>query len=1240
MSRQLPKKIAGFKGGGSSSSSTPPQPREVEDTIQSTGKAYLVDLLCEGEIDKLNALYIDEALYSASDFPTVTFDSSTMFRKGLRRTAQTPLPDRYAGAKVPLPIPQSNRLRKTRPITIYFNSNTYPDATSVLVNIRFPTMMRQVEEATKQGGEVAGDIRETSVEYWVTLTENGIARDPIKEVVRQKSAGGFIWSTRVNLNPDPNVNVNKWKLKIERITADSNTVKLSNDTYLDSIIIETSYSYNYPNSVVAALAFDAQNFPQIGQRAYDLNLLKVKVPAGYTPTQYDANGKVTAAATYPGVWNGTFSATKVWTNNPAWIFYDLITNKRYGLGEYVSESSLDKWTLYQIAKYCDELVDNGTGEAGLDGKEPRFACNLFLTTQEEAFTVINNLASVFRGICYWMSGKIFPVQDKPKSAIQLFTNANVLNGLFTYSSTGKGQRRTVCNVRWNDPEDFFRPATETVEDTAGVIRFGVREFDVGAFACTSRGQAYRVGKWSLLSERLETEIVSFDTATEGIYSRPGDIIEIYDDFRYAQKQGGRVLDMNSSATRVVLDRIMESGSDLSYTLSLNIPKANRDPAYTGSDANQQVTSESHIVDIRKSFIETSNVVGITYSGDKTVVDVSPAFSEQYIGGSWSAEASHASSGVIAGAKKYRVLNLKETEEKNISITALEYSDEKFDISETGYTIRTSPSTNYAANPINPPASLSLNSIFNVQGENFSAYIKASWVASNGPFLSHHVASGRLVGSPTWTALQVYNNGTQANYFPSASGEYEVIVAAVQVGGAISDTISSTVSFGTSNPLGTSVIPMDNIVLVNHIPGNNNQYADRQPSFLFKTIPSGADGTDQRRAFLRGMQFRFKDYLGVVVSDYFTVEENESVVIPYNFTGIQGWPFRSGTVEVRAIDYWGNVSATKSLIFSNPAPPTADLTIVSKDNNSFKYILDPNGSIPSDFSGVLFWLSTGQTRPNSFYTKADSVGELTHNLGQDKLYAWWAMADTFSYSGLNIAGPVLIDTGPLTSDNLGITLALSGHRDDWGNEHNTVYATWDRINSGDIRDYYLYLKDNTSGALYTYLVPQPDSGQKPFFHIDSVVPDRTYSAAVRARNGEGRKSPLSAYAGSLYVPKPTIRYLQVEGRSYFFEPTSVRLSQQTVNGSQNIDFGQGNIIRLNLNNAGTAVLSPSNIISGATYLIYLYRQANSGPVNFSSNFKWPDGEAPDISTSVGMVDVVSAFAIDSGNLYAVAVNNMS
>jgi hypothetical protein len=388
-----------------------------------------------------------------------------------------------------------------------------------------------------------------------------------------------------------------------------------------------------------------------------------------------------------------------------------------------------------------------------------------------------------------------------------------------------------------------------------------------------------------------------------------------------------------------------------------------------------------------------------------------------------------------------------------------------------------------------------------------------------------------------------------------------------------------------------------------------------------------------------MQFRFRDAGGVPVSDWFFVQEDETVTIPYNFTGISGWPFRSGTIEARGIDFWNNVSNTSSMQFQNHAPPTAVLNIISKDSNSFQYVLDPDGMTPSDFSGVLFFKSTTQIKPDAYSIKNSLNGELVHNLNSDTVYTWWAIADTFSMDNLNYKGPFLIENGPLGEQVTGLSLILSGHEDDWRNQYYTLYASWQRTNSGDIQDYLVFLKDD-SGNNYDYMVGQTASGHDPYFHFDSVIPDRTYQVAVQSRNSEGRKSALSAYTVGTFVPKPKIRFLQVEGKSYFFEPTYVSVSEQNVVGTQNVDFSKGNIMKLNLTNSSLATVSAINIQSGSTYLIYVYRNANNGDVRFSSQFKWPDGEPPEISTSPGAVDVISAFAINSDSLYAVAVNNMS
>ena len=205
---------------------------------------------------------------------------------------------------------------------------------------------------------------------------------------------------------------------------------------------------------------------------------------------------------------------RYWTDNPAWCFYDLITDKRYGLGKYVDTSTLDKWTLYEIGRYCDELVEDYD-----NGLEPRFSCNIIIQSRADAYQVLNDMASIFRGIVYYNGGNLFAVQDSLKDPIFQFNNTSVENGEFKYSSTSAKVRHTVAVVRYNDKNNKFEPAVEYVEDVDGIRKYGIKEKEISAFGCTSKSQAKRLGRWILATESNETETVSFTCGHEGAILR-------------------------------------------------------------------------------------------------------------------------------------------------------------------------------------------------------------------------------------------------------------------------------------------------------------------------------------------------------------------------------------------------------------------------------------------------------------------------------------------------------------------------------------------------------------------------------------------------------------------------------------------------------------------------------------------------------------------------------------------------
>ncbi|OYV42801.1 MAG: host specificity protein J, partial [Burkholderiales bacterium 21-58-4] len=331
--------------------------------------------------------------------------------------------------------------------------------------------------------------------------------------------------------------------QVTRITPDSGSSLLSNDLYWQAYTSIISTHLQYLHTAIGYTAVDAQQFSAIPQRAFDMKGLIIQVPSNYNPT----------TRAYTGTWDGTFQLA--WSDNPAWCFYDLLTNSRYGLGDMIPAATLNKWQLYVIGQYCDEMVSDGFG-----GTEPRFTCNLFIQGEAEAYTVVQNMASIFRGMAYWSAGSIAVTQDAPATPVQSFTPANVIGGTFNYQGTSLKARHTVALVTWNDPSQQYKQVVEYVQDDALVAKYGVVKAQVTAMGCTSRGQAHRWGQWLLYTENLETEAISFKASLDGTFLTPGAIIQTSDPNRAGARMGGRVLGISPDGLTLTLDSAAPSGS--------------------------------------------------------------------------------------------------------------------------------------------------------------------------------------------------------------------------------------------------------------------------------------------------------------------------------------------------------------------------------------------------------------------------------------------------------------------------------------------------------------------------------------------------------------------------------------------------------------------------------------------------------------------------------------------------------
>ncbi|WP_223555327.1 host specificity protein J [Pseudomonas sp. BF-R-01] len=322
-------------------------------------------------------------------------------------------------------------------------------------------------------------------------------------------------------------------IRATRLSSDSISGAIQNRTFFDSYTLLWDEKLRYPNTAMIGISIDAQQFSSIPRMAFQIHGIKVLVPSNYN----------TGTRAYTGSWDGTF--VRAWTDNPAWIWYDMLTNTRYGLGGLLDSTLIDKYSLYSIAQYCDVLVPNGFG-----GREPRFTCNIALTTQQDAWKLVNDMVSVFRAICFWAGGSLTAVQDAPHSSRYLFNNSNVVGGDFSYQSVASDQRFNVAAVTWNDPLQQYKQSVEIVERPELIAKWNrIQQSDVVAIGCTSRGQARRLGRWLLYAE---TEAVSFAVGADGALPLPGDIIDIADANRAGARNGGRLL-AGSTASTLLLD---------------------------------------------------------------------------------------------------------------------------------------------------------------------------------------------------------------------------------------------------------------------------------------------------------------------------------------------------------------------------------------------------------------------------------------------------------------------------------------------------------------------------------------------------------------------------------------------------------------------------------------------------------------------------------------------------------------
>lgn len=509
-------------GGNSGGSSHTPV--EAPESGRSSQRVKIVEVISEGQIgglvNGLKSVYLDNTPIQNSDG---TYNFTNVEAEGRLGTQDQDVMSDFDTTEKEVSV--GTEVKKTTPLT----------RTVIDSNVTRLRLTLGVQSLFKQ--EDNGDTNGASVDFKITV---GNATYNLN--INGKYSSQYLRTIYIeNLPQVP------FTVRVERLNADSDSQRLQNKTVWASYteIIDTDFAY--PNTAYVGIKFNSENFNSIPTRGYEIFGIEVKLPSNYDPE----------TRKYTGLWDGTFKIA--WTNNPAWVLMDILLNKRYGLGERLGDFGVDKWVLYSIAQYCDQLVPDGYGNM-----EPRFTCNVWMTEQRSAYDVISDLCSIFRGIPVWNGTEMTFIIDRPADPVWTYTNANVINGEFSRQYSAKKARHNAIQVEYKDKDNAYQSAIEYVSDNDLIRKNGFNLLKVTAFGCTSRGQAYRTGRWILETGKLETETVTFSVGSEGLMHIPGDVIRVTDNHFAGTNLGGRVLSVSGKVVTVDREITLPANSYFSY----------------------------------------------------------------------------------------------------------------------------------------------------------------------------------------------------------------------------------------------------------------------------------------------------------------------------------------------------------------------------------------------------------------------------------------------------------------------------------------------------------------------------------------------------------------------------------------------------------------------------------------------------------------------------------------------------
>lgn len=448
-----------------------------------------------------------------------------------------------------------------------------------------------------------GDVTGYRIDYAIDLrTDGGAYREVLSTKIEDKTSAGYERTHRIDLPKSKT----GWSVRVRRITPNTNSEYIADRMYVDALAEVIDVKLAYPYTAGIGLQYNAETFNGVAKVEFLKRGRILKVP-----TNYNAETR-----TYTGIWDGTFK--EAYSNNPAWVYYDLLTSKRYGLGHRLDASMIDKWGIYNLARYCDDMVSDGQG-----GLEPRFTCNVYLQKQATAYEVLQHIAGIFSALSYWNGEKIFLDADIPRDPVFTFTNANVVGGGFNYSGTRDRDRHNIIKVAWDNPANGFKTEYEYVRDERSIAMNGIKPLDLAAFGCTSQSQAQRLGLRALKTEQLETQQVTFSAGLAAINCKVGDVIAISDASLAGKSNGGLISNVAGNVITIDRDAVINIGDTLTVNTAKGLSERRNVTAVSGRNITVAAAFDGaereHVWSVESSDLKMQlfRVMSVTENDDAT-----------------------------------------------------------------------------------------------------------------------------------------------------------------------------------------------------------------------------------------------------------------------------------------------------------------------------------------------------------------------------------------------------------------------------------------------------------------------------------------------------------------------------------------------------------------------------------------------------------------------------------------------